>query len=52
MGFPKKPHTPVRFVTTIYANLLGLFLRKVKKSEQEIVMQEKELNTGLSTEVQ
>ena len=37
---------------TVYANLLDRFLRKVGKSEEEIVVQGKELNTGFSTEVQ
>lgn len=37
---------------TVYANLLDRFLRKVGKSEEEIVVQGKELNTAFSTEVQ
>ena len=37
---------------TVYANLLDRFLKKVGKSEEEIVVQGKELNTGFSTEVQ
>ena len=37
---------------TVNANLLDRFLKKVGKSEEEIVVQGKELNTGFSTEVQ
>ena len=37
---------------TVYANLLDRFLKIVGKSEEEIVVQGKGLNTGFSTEVQ
>ena len=46
-------HNVILYTTLyyIYANFLGTFLNRVGKSEWETVVQGKELNTGLSTEV-
>jgi len=44
-------YTPARELYIIIANLLGTFFRKVGKSRRETVVQEKELNSGFSTEV-